>query len=102
MPTHTYYFDPEEEIELNLDCPAEPERGPTYSSGGEPACPAEWSVNSITFLGVPTAKSSTAIALALWPDDPAAQQKFITAYDLRVEAAMEDADENYEPEYPED
>ena len=102
MPTHTYYFDSEEEMELNLVSPAQPATGPTYSCGGEPAYPSEWSVNFLTFLGVPVYKSPTDIALALWPDYPDLQQKFISAYTLRAEAAEEDADENYEPEYPED
>lgn len=102
MAQYTHYLTLEEELVLDLDSPAQPETGPSYSSAGEPAYPAEWSVNYITFLGVLITASPTAIALALWPHDPAAQQKFIAAYALRAEAAEEDANENYEPEYPED
>lgn len=63
--------------------PGEPERGPSYASGGEPACPAEIEIDSIVLSPTPPDGLSGAI-LALCRKDEG-------LIDSLIETAEEDA-----------
>lgn len=99
MPSHTYYFESEEEIEVEMTSPAQAPTGPSFSDPGEPGYPAEWETTSFTILGIPCYLGPQKIAAALWPTNEESQKKFISCYLIREEAAVEDAAQNYEPDY---